>query len=87
MDGHHYGSVADDVIEFAYERAYDEFGEYVEGFLDSVPIGAKNNLNTFLRDWLNSNAKVTFYGVKDCEKYIITQEDVDAAFKEYGGGE
>jgi hypothetical protein len=71
---------ADSIIEYAQERAYDDFGDYAEDFLNGVTDEEKKNLNDFLREWLERNADVTFYSVTDQEKYKITNEDIEKAY-------
>jgi hypothetical protein len=67
---------ADDVIEYAQERAYDEFGEYAECFLDGVTDEEKKKLDDFISDWLERNSQITFYSLRDITESIITDLDI-----------
>ena len=70
---------ADDVIECAQERAYDEFSDYAECFLDGVTDEEKKKLDDLLKEWLERNSTITFYSVRDTTEYLITEEDVREA--------
>lgn len=70
---------ADDVIEYAQERAYDEFSDYAECFLDGVTDEEKKKLDDFLSEWLERNSQITFYSVRDTNEYIVTEEDLREA--------
>lgn len=72
---------ADNVIEMAQERAYDEYSDYAECFLDGVTDEEKKKLDDFLSDWLDRNADVTFYMVTDVKAHIITKQDIADSYK------
>lgn len=68
---------ADDVIEYAQERAYDEFSDYAEGYLIGVTQEEKKKLDDFLVDWLKRNSDIKFYSVKDVRPYTVTESDIE----------
>lgn len=70
---------ADDVIEYAQERAYDEFSDYAENYLNSVTDEEKKKLDDFLADWMKRNSDITFYSVKNITKHIITAAEIEDA--------
>lgn len=68
---------ADNIIEQAQERAYDEYGDHAEFFLDGVTEEEKKILNDFLWEWLDRNSDVTFYMVSDVSPYTVTELDIE----------
>ncbi|WP_069705228.1 hypothetical protein [Burkholderia seminalis] len=67
---------ADDVIEMIGERAYDEVGEYADGYPDVVP-EARAELDALLAGWIEKHAKPTFYSVVNVRQYVITAADME----------
>ncbi|HDV6327491.1 TPA: hypothetical protein RJR39_003584 [Burkholderia cenocepacia] len=67
---------ADDVIDMIGERAYDEVGEYADGYPDVTP-EARAELDALLAGWIEKHAKPTFYSVINVREHIITAEDVE----------
>ncbi|VVU51857.1 hypothetical protein [Burkholderia anthina] len=67
---------ADDVIDLMGERAYDEVGEYADGYPD-VTSEAKAELNALLARWIEKHAKPTFYSVINVREHIITAADME----------
>ena len=67
---------ASDAIEYMQERAYDEYGEYAESFLDGLTSEAKQELEDFLEAWQTKYGDVTFYNVSDVVEHIITDADL-----------
>lgn len=50
------GGVADMVVENLQERAYDECGEWSEGYLNDLDIDKTAELSKVIAGWLNKNA-------------------------------
>lgn len=71
------------VVEDMQERAWDECGEWAEGFLEDVPEKKWKELDKYICKWLDKNAKVNFYTVENVEKIVVTQEMVDSFKKEH----
>ncbi|RQT08914.1 hypothetical protein [Burkholderia contaminans] len=67
---------ADDVIEMIGERAYDEVGEYADGYPD-VMSEARAELDALLAGWIEKHAKPTFYSVVNVRQYVITAADME----------
>ncbi|VWB82884.1 hypothetical protein BLA13014_03821 [Burkholderia aenigmatica] len=67
---------ADDVIEMIGERAYDEVGEYADGYPDVMP-EARAELDALLAGWIEKHAKPTFYSVVNVRQYVITAADME----------
>ncbi|MBU9284071.1 hypothetical protein [Burkholderia multivorans] len=67
---------ADDLIDLMGERAYDEVGEYADGYPD-VTSEAKAELNALLARWIEKHAKPTFYRVINVREHIITAADME----------
>ncbi|MBR8434849.1 hypothetical protein KDW37_29225 [Burkholderia cenocepacia] len=67
---------ADDVIEMIGERAYDEVGEYADGYPDATP-EARAELDALLVGWIEKHAKPTFYSVVNVRQYVITAADME----------
>lgn len=67
---------AEDIIRCAQDRAYDEFGEDAEKYLDDVTDEEIKKLDAFLSDWLKRNSGVEFYAVKDITRCRITEKDI-----------
>lgn len=67
---------ADDVIEMIGERAYDEVGEYADGYPDVMP-EARAELDALLAGWIEKHAKPTFYSVVNVRQYFITAADME----------
>lgn len=64
---------ADDIIEMAKDRAYED-NEYAEGYLDDITKEKEQELNKLIIDWLNNNAEQpTFFTVKNIKQ--ITSEE------------
>lgn len=62
------------IIEYMYERAYDNHGEWVEDNL-TVSKEAEQELEAFLKDWAVRNVKVSFYSVEKIQSRALTEED------------
>lgn len=71
---------ADDVIDLMGERAYDEVGEYADGYPD-VPSEAKAELDALLAGWIEKHAKPTFYSVINVREHVITAADMEGREK------
>lgn len=67
---------ADDVLDTIGERAYDQVGEYADGYPDVTP-EAKAELEALLAGWIEKHAKPTFYSVINVREHIITAEDME----------
>lgn len=67
---------ADGVIEMIGERAYDQVGEFADGYPDVTP-EAKAELEALLADWIEKHAKPTFYSVINVREHIITAADME----------
>ncbi|WP_244098925.1 hypothetical protein [Burkholderia ambifaria] len=67
---------ADDVIDMLGERAYDQAGEYADGYPDVTP-EARAELDSLLATWIEKHAKPTFYLVKNSREYVITAADME----------
>ena len=65
-----------DILERLESAAYDDGGEYAEDFLD-VPKVAIDDLEGYIKRWLDQHCQVRWYDVKNPEPYVITQEDLD----------
>ena len=64
---------ADDIIERAKDRAYED-NEYAEGYLDDITKEKEEELNKLIIDWLNNNGEQpTFFTVKNIDQ--ITSEE------------
>lgn len=66
---------ADQVIDYASERAGDEFGEWSDDF-PHVTKEAKAELDDLLAAWARKHCEVRFYRIKDIEPYVITAADM-----------
>ena len=64
---------AEDIIENAAERAYEEGGDYAEGFGD-VSKEAIAELQELLSAWANKHCSVNFYTVHNAKKLTVTAE-------------
>ncbi|QTD91569.1 hypothetical protein J4G50_05180 [Burkholderia anthina] len=67
---------ADDVIDMIGERAYDEAGEFADGYPDVTP-EAKAELEALLVGWIEKHAKPTFYLVENSREHVITEADME----------
>lgn len=64
---------ADDIIEMAKDRAYED-SEYAEGYLDDITKEKEQELNKLIINWLNDNAiQPTFFTVANIKQ--ITSEE------------
>ena len=65
----------DDVLEAMGDRAWDECGEYAQGFPD---IGKEklNELEKLVSDWLDANVEVNFYTVTNVQERKVTAADI-----------
>jgi hypothetical protein len=68
-------NAAYNTIERVSENAYDEHGEWADGFPVLKP-GAYDDLQKLIENWCNANMEVTFYGVVNVEELVITEEDL-----------
>ncbi len=66
---------ADDIIEMLGERAWDNCGEFADGYPD-VSKKERDLLDNYLKRWVKKYCKPTFYNVKDIKEYVITEEDI-----------
>ncbi|MBY4726642.1 MULTISPECIES: hypothetical protein [Burkholderia] len=67
---------ADDVIGTMGDRAYDQVGEYADGYPDVTP-EARAELDALLAGWIEKHAKPTFYSVVNVRQYVITAADME----------
>lgn len=67
---------ADDVIDTMGDRAYDQVGEYADGYPDVTP-EAKAELEALLAGWIEKHAKPTFYSVINVREHKITAADIE----------
>ncbi|MBM4206812.1 MAG: hypothetical protein FJ190_01940 [Gammaproteobacteria bacterium] len=67
---------ANDVIELMQNRGYDIGGEYADHFMDDVTPEAKQELDEFLKSWMEKHVTINFYTVHDVLEYVLTEEDV-----------
>lgn len=65
---------AEHIVEYMYDRAYDNHGEWVEDNL-TVSKDAEAELEAFLKEWAVRNVKVTFYDVRNVKTRLLTEED------------
>lgn len=72
---------ADDVLETLRDRADADFGEMVGDDYPEVSDEAKEELNTFLANWLDTHCTPPFYHVRNSEKCAITPEEIDHALQ------
>lgn len=64
---------ADDIIERAKDRAYED-NEYAEGYLDDITKEQEQELNKLIIDWFSKNAcHPTFFTVEKSEEITIEQ--------------
>lgn len=69
---------ANDVIELLNERAYDEGGEYVDGW-PQVSNEGQEQLNQLLKAWVNEHCPTPdFYRVLSSAPYVLTAADFEA---------
>lgn len=66
------------VMEDMEQRAYDECGDFAEGFVDESE-EAREELEDLLSYWANRHCVVNFYLTEDEYRYKITEEDVKKA--------
>jgi hypothetical protein len=66
---------ADDILESAGERAYDEGGEWADDWPDVTP-EARTELDDFLTAWFRKHATCHFYTVVNVKEYAITEQDL-----------
>lgn len=69
---------AEDVIDAIAERAWQEAGEFAEGY-PNVSDEAREQLQAMLESWAREHARPDFFLVEDGKKYTVTAEDVAAA--------
>ncbi|SMG00368.1 hypothetical protein [Burkholderia singularis] len=77
---------ADDVIDLMGERAYDEVGEYADGYPD-VTSEAKAELNALLARWIEKHAKPILSREQVLEiasDFSVWNEDGDAIYDKIG---
>ena len=67
----------DRLIEDMQERASDECGEWAEDYLTDLPDEKIVELKTLVSNWINTNAKVSFFTVDNEKEMKLTQEDID----------
>lgn len=64
---------ADDIIEMAKDRAYEDT-EYAEVYLDDITKEKEEELNKLIIDWFNNNAEQpTFFTVKNVKKITVDE--------------
>ncbi|KJK24036.1 hypothetical protein UB46_12885 [Burkholderiaceae bacterium 16] len=66
---------ADDVIDVAANRGYDDGGEFAEDYPGDISEEAKERLNRFLRAWLRTYCAPSFYTVENERPYVLTAAD------------
>ena len=65
---------ATDVLWEAKERAYNEVGEWCEGYLDSIPKEKLEQLNELVLKWFDENVKQpTYFTVKNVKKITVEE--------------
>ncbi len=70
---------ADDIIEMAKDRAYED-NEYAEYYLDDITKEKKEELNKLIIDWFNNNAEQpTFFTVKNVDE--ISKDEIEEYLK------
>lgn len=68
-----------DICEEMQNRAYDEFDEYSEGYLDGITKEQEEELNNLIANWFDKNIQEpNFYRIKNTKE--ITREEF---FKEH----
>lgn len=73
--------VAIDICEEMQNKAYDEFDEYSEGYLDGITKEQEEELNNLIASWFDKNIQEpNFYRIKNAKE--ITREEF---FKEHYG--
>lgn len=72
---------ADRLIEDIGNNAYDNHGEFAEDYPDVKP-QAKQELEDFLNQWVRKYCEPDFWGVDNCQDYIITAEDFEGFTKD-----
>ncbi|WP_303698616.1 hypothetical protein [Pseudomonas aeruginosa] len=66
---------ARDVIELLVERAWDDGGEYAEGWPD-IGKEEEEELNQLLESWIRKHCPTTtWWRVKDSTPYVLTESD------------
>ncbi|MCU7836495.1 MAG: hypothetical protein KZQ83_14755 [gamma proteobacterium symbiont of Taylorina sp.] len=73
---------AGEIIDSMKERAYEEFDDYADGYLEDIKESDREQLKQLIITWFNNNAKQpTFYNVKDIEDIeeieVKVGEDID----------
>lgn len=56
------------------ERAYDEHGEFAEGF-PNVTKEAEKELKDIVTAWLEKHCEIDFYSVDNMREYVLTEVD------------
>lgn len=65
----------DSIIEQMGERAWDEYGEYADGYPD-LNKDAIKELDEFLIAWGNKYCPPTFHSVENIKEYTLTEDDI-----------
>jgi hypothetical protein len=67
---------ADDLVDRLAEVAYDNHGEYAEGWPPTIKQEAKDEFNAFVAAWIEKHCPPSFYGVENVRPYTLTEEDL-----------
>lgn len=71
------------ILEEIQERAYDIGGDRAEGLFYGVEDRAKRDLQDMIVKWLDDNVGISFYGVKNVEEYVLTEQDFIETDRDY----
>lgn len=64
----------DSVINDMQVQAVDDCGEAAEEYLNEITEDQKKNLEKYIADWFDKNAKLNFYGVENPRKIVVIVE-------------
>ena len=68
---------ADEVIEMMGERAFDEAGEFSDGFPNTTN-SAHEQLDHLLKAWADHHGSVGFFLVEDVQEHVLTESDMES---------
>jgi len=64
------------MIEHMQDQAYDDAGEWSEGFFEDVSKEKIKELETMIKTWIDKEVFVNFWQVSDVKEYALTEDDV-----------
>jgi len=62
------------ILQDMQSEAIDRCGDVAEEYLDDVTATDSEEIEKYILDWLNKNAKLNFYGVENAKKIMVIVE-------------